>query len=68
MLHSKKIVAGPCVSISMQNKRTTAARPPDPTANKGDVGSVTIIANDTGPHVSVNRQTMCGLLKISHLY
>jgi hypothetical protein len=46
----------------------TAPHPPDPTANKGDAGSVTIIVNGTSPRVSVNRKTMRGLLKISHLY
>jgi hypothetical protein len=27
---------------------------PDPTANKCDAGSLTIVANDTGPRVSVS--------------
>jgi hypothetical protein len=40
----------------------------DPTPNKGDPGSLTIVAHDTGPLVSVSRRTMRGLLKISHLY
>jgi hypothetical protein len=68
MFHSKKIVAGPCVSVSSQNKKITVARPPDPTPNKGNAGSVTIIANDTGPLDSVSWKTVCGLLKISYLY
>jgi hypothetical protein len=40
----------------------------DPTPNKGDPGSLTIVTHDTGPLVSVSRQTVRGLLKISHLY
>jgi hypothetical protein len=60
----KKIVAGPLVSVSNQNKKTTA----DPIPNKGDPCSLTIGAHDTGPLVSVSRQTVCGLLKTSHLY
>jgi hypothetical protein len=64
----EKIVAGPRVTVSSQNKKITAARLPDPTANKGDVGSLTIVAYDTGPRVSISRQTVHGLLKISHLY
>jgi hypothetical protein len=64
----KKMVAGPHVSVSSQNKKITVARPPDPTANKGDAGSLTIVANDTGPRISVSRQIMRGLLKISHLH
>jgi hypothetical protein len=58
-------VAGPHVSVSSQNKKITAARPPDPTPNKGDAGSLTIVVYDTGPLISVSRQTMRGLLKIS---
>jgi hypothetical protein len=58
-------VAGPRVSTNSQNKKITAARPPDPTPNKGDAGSLTIVAYVTGPLVSVNRQTVSGLLKIS---
>jgi hypothetical protein len=42
-------VAGPRISVSSQNKKITA----DPTPNKGDPGSLTIIAHDTGPIVSV---------------
>jgi hypothetical protein len=61
-------VAGPCISVSSQNKKITDARPPDPTPNKGDAGSLTIIAYDTSPHLSVSRQTMFGLLKIFYLY
>jgi hypothetical protein len=57
-------VVGPRVSISSQNKKITA----NPTPNKGDPGSLTIVAHDTGVLVSVSRQTMRGLLKISHLY
>jgi hypothetical protein len=64
MFHSKKIVADPRVSVSSQNKKITA----DPTPNKGDPGSLTIVAHDTGPLISVSRQTVRGLLKISHLY
>jgi hypothetical protein len=40
----------------------------DPTPNKGDPGSLTIVTHDTGPLVSVSRRTVRGLLKISHLY
>jgi hypothetical protein len=40
----------------------------DPTPNKGDPGSLTIVAHDTGPLVSVSRWTVRGLLKISNLY
>jgi hypothetical protein len=61
-------VAGPRVSVGSQNKKITAARPPDPNANKGDAGSLTIVTNDTGPRINVSRQTMRELLKISHLY
>jgi hypothetical protein len=64
----EKIVVGPRVSVSSQNKKITVARPPDPSANKGDAGSITIVANDTGPRISVNRQTVRRLLKISNLY
>jgi hypothetical protein len=64
----KKIVVGPCVIVSSQNKKITAAHPPDPTPNKGDADSLTIVAYDTGQLVSVSRQTLRGLLKISHLY
>jgi hypothetical protein len=60
----KKIVVGPHVSVSIQNKKITAY----PTPNKGDPGSLTIVAHDTGPLVSVSRRTVCELLKISHLY
>jgi hypothetical protein len=56
-------VAGPLVSVSSQNKKITAARLPDPTPNKGDVSSLTIVAYDTGPLVRVSRQTVRGLLK-----
>jgi hypothetical protein len=62
----EKIVVGPHVSVSSQNKKITAARPSDPTPNKGDVGSLTIATYDTGQLVS--RQTVHELLKISHLY
>jgi hypothetical protein len=64
----EKIVASPHVSVSSKNKKIIAARPPDPTPNKGDVGSLTIVAYDTGPRVSVSRHTVYGLLKISQLY
>jgi hypothetical protein len=57
-------VAGPRVSVSSQYKKKTA----DPTPNKGDPGSLTIVAHDTGPLVSVSRQTVQELLKISHQY
>jgi hypothetical protein len=36
----------------------TTARPSDPTPNKGDAGSLTIVAYDTGPLVSVSTQTV----------
>jgi hypothetical protein len=62
----KQIVAGP--RVSSQNKKIAAARPLDPTPNKGDVGSLTIVAYHTGPLVSVSKQTVRGLLKISHVY
>jgi hypothetical protein len=53
------------VSASAANiKKITA----DPTRNKGDPGSLTIVANDTGPLTSVSRRTVRGLLKIFHLY
>jgi hypothetical protein len=58
----KKIVVGPRVSVSSQNKKITTARPPDPTPNKGDAGSLAIVSYDTGPRVSVSRQTVHGLL------
>jgi hypothetical protein len=64
----EKIVAGPRVSVSYQNKTITTARPPDRTPNKGDSGSLTIVAYDTGPLVSVSRQTVRGQLKSSHVY
>jgi hypothetical protein len=54
--------------VSSQNKKITTARPLDPTPNKGNAGSLTIIAYDTGPLISVIKQTVRGLLKISHLY
>jgi hypothetical protein len=40
----------------------------DPTLNKGDPSSLTIVARDTGPLVSVSRRTLRDLIKISHLY
>jgi hypothetical protein len=64
----KKIVAHPRVSVSSQNEKIIVARLPDPTPNKGDAGSLTIITYDIGPLVSVSRQTVRRLLKISHLY
>jgi hypothetical protein len=64
----ENIVAGPRVSFSSQNAKINVARPPDPTANKDDAGSLTVVANDTGPRVNVSRQTVRGLFKISHLY
>jgi hypothetical protein len=39
----------------------------EPTPNKGDPGSLTIVSHDTGPR-SVTMRTVRGLLKISHLY
>jgi hypothetical protein len=57
-------LAGPRVSVSGQNKKIIVACPPNPTANKGDAGSLTIVANDTSPRVSVNSQTVHGLLKV----
>jgi hypothetical protein len=51
----EKIVAVPRVSVNSQNKKITAARLPNPTPNKGDAGSLTIVAYDTGPRVSVSR-------------
>jgi hypothetical protein len=62
--HSKKIVADPHFSVSSQYKKKTA----DPTHNKGDPGSLTIIAHDTVPLVSVSRKTVRSLLKISRQY
>jgi hypothetical protein len=56
------------VSVNSKNKKITAAHPPDPTPNKGDAGSLTIVTDETGPLVSVSSQTEHGLLKISHLY
>jgi hypothetical protein len=40
----------------------------DPTPNKGNPGSLTIISHDTGPLVGISRRTVRELLKISHLY
>jgi hypothetical protein len=57
----KKIVDGPRISVSSQDKKIIAAHPPDPTSDKGDAGSLTIFAYDTGPHVSVSRQAVRGL-------
>jgi hypothetical protein len=34
---------------------------PDPTANKCDLGSLTIVANDTGPRVSVSVSRLTGI-------
>jgi hypothetical protein len=53
------------VSVSAANIKKIIT---DPTPNNGDPGSLTIIAHDTGPLVSVSRRTVRGLLKISHLY
>jgi hypothetical protein len=61
-------VDGPRVSVNSQNKKITAASLPDPTTNKGDAGSLTIVAYGTGQRVRISRQTVRGLLKISHLY
>jgi hypothetical protein len=61
-------VAGSHVSVSGQNKKIIVARLQDPTPDKGDAGSLTIVAYDTGPLISVSRQTVRGLLKISHVY
>jgi hypothetical protein len=60
MFHSEKYIGCPRISVNNQNKNITVARPPDPTANKGDAGSLTIISNDTSPRVSVSRQTVRG--------
>jgi hypothetical protein len=54
-------VAGP--RVSSQNKKITTARPLGTTPNKGDAGSLTIVAYDTGPLVSVSRQTVRGCSK-----
>jgi hypothetical protein len=62
--HSKKILTGPRVSVRSKYKKKTV----DPTPNKGDPGSLTIVAHDTGPLVSITKQTVRGLLKISHQY
>jgi hypothetical protein len=52
-------------SVSAANiKKITA----DPTPNKGDPGSLTIVAHDNGPLISVSTRTVRGLLKISHLH
>jgi hypothetical protein len=32
------------------------------------MGSVTIVANEAGPRVSISQETVRGLFKISHLY
>jgi hypothetical protein len=52
----QKIVTGPRVSVSSQYKKDNRCVPacPDPTANKCDAGSLTIVANDTGPRVSIS--------------
>jgi hypothetical protein len=63
-----KIVASPRVSVSSQNKKIIAARPPNPTPNKGDASSLTIVTYGTGPLVRVSRQAVRMLLKVSHLY
>jgi hypothetical protein len=63
----KKIVV-PRISVCSQNKKIIIARPLDPTANKGDAGSLTIVAYDTGALISVSKQPVHGLLKIFHLY
>jgi hypothetical protein len=57
--HSKKVVTGPRVSVSSQYKKDNRCLPtcPDPTTNKCDAGSLTIVANDTGPHVNVIKPT-----------
>jgi hypothetical protein len=47
------------VTVANIKKITMPARP-DPTANKYDAGSLTIVANDTGPRVSVSRLTRVG--------
>jgi hypothetical protein len=67
-IYLKKIVAGPRVSVSSQNKKIAVACMSNPVANNGDSCSLTIVPNDTGPCVSVSRQTVRGLLKISHQY
>jgi hypothetical protein len=51
----QKIVTGLRVSVSSQyKKKITLSARPDPTANKCDAGSLTIVANDTGPRIGVN--------------
>jgi hypothetical protein len=52
----KKIVDGPRVSVSSQNKNIT------------DAGSLTIATYDNGPFISISMQTVHGILKIFHLY
>jgi hypothetical protein len=64
----EKIVVGPRVNVSSKNKKIITASPPDPTPNKGDASSLTIVSYDTGPRISVSRQTVRGLLKMSNLY
>jgi hypothetical protein len=58
----KKIVTGPRVIVSCQYKKDNCCLParPDPTANKCDLGSLTIVANDTSPRVSVSWLTCVG--------
>jgi hypothetical protein len=62
--HSKKMWQAHALASAANIKKITA----DPTPNKGDPGSLIIIAHDTDPLVSFSRRTMRGLLKISYLY
>jgi hypothetical protein len=62
--HSKKLWQAHASALAANIKKITANLTP----NKGDPGSLAIVAHDTGPHVSVSRRTVRGLLKISHLY
>jgi hypothetical protein len=62
--HSKKSWQAHASASAANIKKITA----DPTPNNGDPGSLTIVARDTSPLVSVSRRPVCGLLKISHLY
>jgi hypothetical protein len=50
----KKIVTGPRVSVTSQYKKDNRCLPVGPNCNKCNPGSLTIIANDTGPRVNIS--------------
>jgi hypothetical protein len=57
----KKLWQTHALASAANIKKITA----DPTLNKGDPGSLTIVTHDTDPLVSVSRRTVRGLLRIS---